>query len=100
MVITIGREFGSGGRTIGKKTAKRLGISYYDKELIRKIVREELKKIFDAVPKLRESEPVYESIEDKLAHRVAGVRSIPGATMCNELLQSIKDTISNQESEL
>ena len=72
----------------------------HNQELIRKIVREELKKIFDAVPKLRESEPVYESIEDKLAHRVAGVRSIPGANMCNELLQSIKDTISNQESEL
>lgn len=72
----------------------------HNQELIRKIVREELKKIFDAVPKLRESEPVYESIEDKLAHRVTGVRSIPGANMCNELLQSIKDTISNQESEL
>lgn len=39
-VITISREFGSGGRTIGKKTAKRLGIPYYDKELIRKIAEE------------------------------------------------------------
>ena len=39
-VITISREFGSGGRTIGKKTAKRLGIHYYDKELIRKIAEE------------------------------------------------------------
>ncbi len=39
-VITISREFGSGGRTIGKKTADRLGIPYYDKELIRKIAEE------------------------------------------------------------
>lgn len=72
----------------------------HNQELIRKIVREELKKIFDAVPKLRESEPIYESIEDKLARRAFGARAIPGASTCNELLQSIKDTISNQESEL
>lgn len=33
-VITISREFGSGGRTIGKKVAERLGIPCYDHELI------------------------------------------------------------------
>ena len=31
VVITIGREFGSGGREIGKKVADRLGIKFYDK---------------------------------------------------------------------
>ncbi|MBS6397154.1 MAG: cytidylate kinase-like family protein [Clostridiales bacterium] len=36
-VITISREFGSGGRTIGRKVAELLGIAYYDKELIEKI---------------------------------------------------------------
>lgn len=36
-IITISREFGSGGRTIGKKTAELLGIPYYDKEIIEKI---------------------------------------------------------------
>lgn len=36
-VITISRQFGSGGRTIGKKVAERLGYSYYDKELIKKV---------------------------------------------------------------
>lgn len=35
-IITISREFGSGGRSIGKEVAKQLGISYYDKELIKK----------------------------------------------------------------
>lgn len=34
MVMNIGREFGSGGREIGKLVAERLGIPYYDKELI------------------------------------------------------------------
>lgn len=33
-IITIGRELGSGGRTIGKEVAKRLGIEYYDREII------------------------------------------------------------------
>lgn len=34
-VITIGRQLGSGGREIGQKLSARLGIAYYDKELIR-----------------------------------------------------------------
>lgn len=33
-VITIGRQFGSGGREIGKAAAEKLGIKFYDKELI------------------------------------------------------------------
>ena len=33
-VITINRELGSGGRTIGEKLAKKLGVPFYDKALI------------------------------------------------------------------
>ena len=33
-VITIGREYGSGGRTIGKLVAEKLGIPYFDRELV------------------------------------------------------------------
>lgn len=33
-VITIGRSFGSGGRALGHRLAKRLNIDYYDKELL------------------------------------------------------------------
>lgn len=39
-IITISREFGSGGRTIGKKVAENLGIPCYDQELIHKIAQE------------------------------------------------------------
>lgn len=39
-IITISREFGSGGRTIGKEVAAKLGIPCYDKELIEKIAAE------------------------------------------------------------
>lgn len=34
IIITIGREYGSGGRIIGEKLAAQLNISFYDKELI------------------------------------------------------------------
>ena len=39
-VITISREFGSGGRTVGKQTAKLLGIPCYDQEVIEKVAQE------------------------------------------------------------
>lgn len=39
-IITISREFGSGGRTIGKEIAEKLGIPCYDQELIEKIAEE------------------------------------------------------------
>lgn len=39
-IITITREFGSGGRTIGKKVAQKLGIPCYDEELLEEMVKE------------------------------------------------------------
>ena len=36
-IITISREFGSGGRFIGEEVAKKLGIAYYDKNMISQI---------------------------------------------------------------
>ncbi len=33
-IVTIGREFGSGGKEIAQKLAERLGIKYYDKDLV------------------------------------------------------------------
>ena len=39
-IITISREFGSGGRTIGRLVAQKLGIPCYDHELIDKITEE------------------------------------------------------------
>ena len=40
-VIVIGREFGSGGRTIGKMVASRLGIGYYDSEILNRVAEAE-----------------------------------------------------------
>ena len=36
-IITISREFGSGGRFIGEEVAKKLGMKYYDKDIIGQI---------------------------------------------------------------
>ena len=39
-IITISREFGSGGRSIGREVANRLGIPFYEKELVDQIALE------------------------------------------------------------
>lgn len=39
-IITISREFGSGGRTIGRKVAEQLGIPCYDQDLLDRIAEE------------------------------------------------------------
>jgi cytidylate kinase len=55
-VITIGRQFGSGGREIGVKLAKKLNIPFYDKELLQKAAEksglcEKIFENFDERPK-------------------------------------------------
>lgn len=39
-VITIGRQFGSGGREIGEKLASHYGIKFYDKDLLKRAAKE------------------------------------------------------------
>lgn len=39
-IITISREFGSGGRSIGRKVAEKLGVPFYDKELVEQVALE------------------------------------------------------------
>ncbi len=39
-IITIGRQFGSGGREIGEMVAEKYGIKYYDKELLSRAAKE------------------------------------------------------------
>ena len=40
LIITIGRQFGSGGREIGIALAKELGIKFYDKEMLKRAAKE------------------------------------------------------------
>ena len=39
-VITVSREFGSGGRELGKRLADTLGYAYYDKEILEEIAKQ------------------------------------------------------------
>lgn len=39
-IVTISREFGSGGRELGKRLADKLGFAYYDREIITEVARE------------------------------------------------------------
>lgn len=39
-IITVSREFGSGGRTVGKRVAELLNVPYYDKELVKQVAVE------------------------------------------------------------
>lgn len=39
-IITISRQFGSGGRTVGKMLSEKLGIPFYDKELVKQVADE------------------------------------------------------------
>ena len=51
-VITINRELGSGGRTVGEKLAARLGVPYYDKAHI-KAIEEKFGLSIDEIERLR-----------------------------------------------
>ena len=51
-IITISRELGSGGRTVGRKLAETLGVRYSDKELI-EALRNEFHLTTDAIEKLK-----------------------------------------------
>ena len=39
-IVTVSREFGSGGREIGKRLADALGVAYYDREILTAIAED------------------------------------------------------------
>ena len=39
-IITVSRQFGSGGRTIAKALAEKLGYAYYDSALVEEVAKE------------------------------------------------------------
>lgn len=100
-VINIGRQFGSGGREIGQKLASQLGISFYDKELIRL-----------ASKKSGLKEDVFEEADEKKSHSIfAGLLTLgspsvdemySGYYLSNETLFKIQSdvirSLANQNS--
>lgn len=74
-VITIGREYGSGGREIGEKVAEKLGIPWYDKELLAAAAKKSgfTEQIFQA-----HDETVHNSL---LYALVTGIGSPPNGSL-------------------
>lgn len=57
-IITVGRQFGSGGRELGKRLADELGVPYYDREIVQQIAeRTELAEEY--VSRIVEQRPEY-----------------------------------------
>ena len=100
IIITVGREYGSGGRLVAKLVADKLGIEFYDKELIALSAQES-----------NMSEKVIEDLDEKAAERffyaLPGTGYIPSSssdfnlTMNDKLflLQSnVIRNVANKES--
>ena len=79
-VITISRQFGSGGRLIGKKLAEKFGVPFYDRELIELAVEESgfSKEVFEKVDERASSSLLYTlSVSPGIMHGVTGMADLP-----------------------
>lgn len=91
-IITISREFGSGGRTIGRQAAEKLGISCYDQELIEKMVQES-----GFSPDYIKEKSEYAPHNSWLSHAFSG-RSMEGFSN-EDLLWNLQVKIINEIAE-
>ena len=75
-VITISREFGSGGRELGVKLADKLGIPFYDKELI-SMAADDINIAEDAFQQYDEHIVVHDPLDRQFYHAFSEVYQIP-----------------------
>lgn len=75
-VITISREFGSGGRELGVKLADKLGIPFYDKELIF-MAADDINIAEDAFQHYDEHIVVHDPLDRQFYHAFSEVYQIP-----------------------
>ena len=80
-VITISREFGSGGRLIGRRLAEKLNVPYYDKELLDRIAEESgfSREMIEGAEKRAKNSFLY-----SLASAMGTVESGPESLSLNE----------------
>ena len=83
-IITIGRQFGSGGKEVGIRVAKELGIPFYDKELLQEAARKSglCQKIFENFDE-RPKSLLYSIAMDSYMF------SLPGAGTSDSLEQQV-----------
>ena len=99
-IITISREFGSGGRTIGKMVAEQLGVAFYDRELIR-LVAKESGFAYDFVEENDEDAPtslLYNlSVGDLYAQAVFSPDTLPPADQVQIVQSNIIRDLAKKE---
>ena len=89
-IITIGREFGSGGRELGKRLAENLGFAYYDEEIIAAIAeRSELAEDY-----------VKQVVENRITAYYPITVASTFSTMPTDSLYSINRTIFAAQTEI
>ena len=73
-IITIGRQFGSGGREIGKRLADELGIEFYDKELLSRAAKDSkiCKELFETHDEKVAAGLLYSLVMDTYSMGYAG----------------------------
>lgn len=89
-IITIGRQFGSGGHEVGRKLAKKLGIKLYDKELLKLVAEESgiCEKVLENYDEKPTNSLLYSIVMD-----VYPSMNYVGTTLNQQIYQAQFDTI-------
>lgn len=90
VIITIGRQFGSGGHEIGRKLAKELGIKLYDKELLKLVAKQSgiCEKVLENYDEKPTNSLLYSIVMD-----VYPSMNYVGTTLNQQIYQAQFDTI-------
>ena len=90
MIITIGRQFGSGGHQVGRKLAKELGLKIYDKELLKLVAEESgiCEKVLENYDEKPTSSLLYSIVMD-----VYPSMNYVGTTLNQQIYQAQYDAI-------
>ncbi|MCD7884465.1 MAG: cytidylate kinase-like family protein [Lachnospiraceae bacterium] len=90
VVVAIGRQFGSGGHEIGEKLSQKLGIKFYDKELIKVIAKQSglCEKVLESYDEKPTNSLLYSIVMD-----VYPSAMYTGPTLDQQIYQANYDTI-------
>ncbi len=90
IIVSIGRQFGSGGHEIGEKLAKKLGVKFYDKELLKVIAKESglCEKVLESYDEKPTNSLLYSIVMD-----VYPSVMYSGPTIDQQIYQATYDTI-------
>lgn len=96
VIVTIGRQFGSGGHEIGKKLAEKLGIKFYDKELMKLIAKQSglCEKVLESYDEKPTNSLLYSIVMD-----IYPSVMYTGPTIDQQIYQANYDTIRKLSEE-